>query len=323
MNYQLVLIVALSIVLLISIYLVIEKDKELSQSYSKISDLEAKLNYMQSRNEQLIKELEIINSKLPQYEQTRYYLTSRINELENKLIELNISLEEKNKMYEQLLDQYIQLNKSLAEFDNNKILIEEIRKMLDWVGTNYKGTSSIYEKLKNEIVQYCLNNSILDLSCSYYVIENYITYDNSMNAVTIFNALEMKKGDCLTYSILMHRLITDLRPIKVKYIVRNIGIDHKFIIRDQYYNIKDHSSETIDYKISKVVCYGNRGAGHCGLVFDDLLIDYKYGRYLGKIGDNIDYCKTESCKWKTGYITMIIDSNDIEYLDRSLRRLLG
>lgn len=323
MNYTIVIAI-LAGLLLIALYLTYEKNEELNRVSNKLSELKLQIEYLQSEKDQLSRKLESINKEILQYEQIRYNLSSRIRELETRVYDLNLTLDERNKAYDELLQKYIELNNSLTTFDNTKALIEEIKSRLDWVGTNYRGTSPIYESLKGEVSYYCLNNSVLDLSCTYQVIEKYIKYDKDMTAVNIFRALEMKKGDCLTYSMLMHRLIIDLKPLMITYLVRNVGKNHQFVINNTIYTIRDHSPIKLSYNLSRVACYGYNNDGHCDLLFDDLLIAYKYGIYKGKIGENIDYCKTkrDGCEWRTGYITMIIEQDDIKYMESSLRQIL-
>ncbi|MEM4205509.1 MAG: hypothetical protein QW336_02505 [Candidatus Anstonellales archaeon] len=316
-----IIILLLIILLVVSFYIISQKDTEIKTLEQNISNLEQLNEFLQSENDRLARQLTTISNLLGEKNSIISSMNLEIEKMNNTIDTLNKSLREQ-------IDKYVELelkyNSTKATTNNLLILnnlVSEIEYRLNWLDLNYLGISDRYLNLKQEIVEYCYNSSILDFPCSYIVMSNYMN-ETQMNITDIHTALRIGKGDCVVYSIMFDRLLKEIRPIKIRMLMKSEGNDYSITIKNVRYNIKNYAPVDISYNQSIVVCYGTGGKGHCSLALDEDIIDYSMGLYLGKIGKNFDICQTDLCKWKTGWITLQILNNDIIYLNHSLRNIL-
>ncbi|MCS7122761.1 MAG: hypothetical protein NZ908_02290, partial [Candidatus Micrarchaeota archaeon] len=180
-----------------------------------------------------------------------------------------------------------------------------------------------YRELLNEVANNCLLNTSLDISCVYILAEMRMNVSPN-DADDIFLALRKRSGDCLTFSLLMFRIIRDLKPISLIYLDRSPGSVHSFRINNTVYNIRDLRGVSEILNNYRIACIGLNQKGHCGLLINErIFVDYMYGIRLGRVDENIRKCESKRCEWREGYITMQITHDDIFYLNTSLRELVS
>lgn len=317
MNLSNILLFLFGALLLITSYQIFEKENQINYLNNELTESKNKLRYIEAQRDQALAQLSINNQEIEKLQLRIIELNTSLNNLNRYILELNNTIKNKSDEYDLLLAEYIKLNQTFGDIERMNKLIEEINYRLSWVKLNYETESEIYLEVKNKVREYCLNNSVMDIACSYILLEKYMNYVDT-NDRDIHSALKAGEGDCLAFSILLDRLIKDLKPLRLSYLTKSIGGSHSFFINNTRIVIRDVVSIQKEFNNTEVVCYGIKNEGHCSVRVDDIVLD-RY-LYIGEIGKNIDICYNKNCEWLNGWITMRINSNDIVYLNESLKK---
>lgn len=316
-------IALLGIMLLLSLYNLFEKEQEIERIKTNISALESQITFMKSENERLGAQLRDISDSIVQREAMIVQLRKQI-EFQNQTISfLNYSLQNEINRSRYFEEQYRQLQARANITKEILDVVRDIEYRLKWVELNMQGSSNEYREFLREVADNCLSNATLDLACSYLVAEARMNRSPN-DADDIFTALRKGSGDCLTFSLLLFRVIRDLNPPYIIYLERTTGSTHTVKINNTVYNIRDQRGIKENLRSYRIACIGINQNGHCGLLINDIMfLDYGFGIKLGTLDSNIRKCENKRCEWKDGYITMQITQDDIIYLNSSLRGLMS